>query len=274
LPGVALIIGASSGIGAATARRLVADGCSVCLLARRAEPLAELVAEFGEEQALALAADVAEPDAAERLVAAALKRFGGIDSLVYCAGTGAGGAVAEQTLERWNRVLETNLTGAFGVCRAAIPHLLERRGAIVTVASLAGLRVSPASAAYCTSKAALIMLTQSIALDYGPLGLRANCVCPGWIRTPMADAAMLELCELHSVDREGAYALAAAHVPARRPGEPGEVADAIAWLLSPGAAFVNGAVLPIDGGSAIVDCASLAFSAAPGPRGAVPGGQD
>jgi NAD(P)-dependent dehydrogenase (short-subunit alcohol dehydrogenase family) len=103
------------------------------------------------------------------------------------------------------------------------------------------------------------MLTQSIALDYGPQGVRANCVCPGWIRTPMADRAMDELAARSGGDREAAYMLANERVPARRAGTPEEVAEAIAWLASPASSYVNGAVLPVDGGGAIVDVASAAF---------------
>jgi len=108
-------------------------------------------------------------------------------------------------------------------------------------------------------KAGLIMLTQCIALDYGRRGVRANCVCPGWIRTVMADNEMNELAARRGTDREGAYALATRDVPARRAGAPEEAAEAIAWLASPASSYVNGAVLPVDGGGAIVDVASMAF---------------
>ncbi|HZE04095.1 MAG TPA: SDR family oxidoreductase, partial [Solirubrobacteraceae bacterium] len=120
-------------------------------------------------------------------------------------------------------------------------------------------RADPESAAYCSSKAGLIMLTQCIALDYGPRGVRANCVCPGWIRTEMADAAMDELAAARATDRPGAYELAAADVPARRAGDPEEAAAAVAWLASPAASYVNGAVLTVDGGAAVVDAGTLAF---------------
>jgi NAD(P)-dependent dehydrogenase (short-subunit alcohol dehydrogenase family) len=252
----ALVTGGGSGIGAAVARRLAAAGYGVCVTGRRQAPLEEVAAET---RGIAIVADTGKVDAIARAVDATVDRFGTLGVLVCNAGTGASGAVAEQTPERWARVIETNLTGTFLACRAALPHLVEARGAVVIVASLAGLRASPESAAYGASKAGLIMLTQSIALDYGPRGVRANCVCPGWIRTPMADAMMDELADRTAGDREGAYELANRMVPLRRPGTPEEAAEAIAWLASPASSYVNGAVLPVDGGGAIVDIASAAF---------------
>jgi NAD(P)-dependent dehydrogenase (short-subunit alcohol dehydrogenase family) len=234
-------------------------GYGVCVAGRRRERLEGVAAEVG---GTAVVADTSDPDGAAAAVEGALEALGRLDALVCSAGAGAPGTAGEQTLERWNRVLETNLTGTFLACRAALPHLVETGGAIVTVGSLGGLRAGPAAAAYGASKAGLIMLTQSIALDYGPLGVRANCVCPGWIRTGIADAEMDELAARTGTDREGAYAQAVADVPARRAGTPEEVAEAIAWLATPASAYVNGAVLPVDGGSAIVDVATTAFSRA------------
>jgi NAD(P)-dependent dehydrogenase (short-subunit alcohol dehydrogenase family) len=261
-----LITGGGTGIGAAVARRLAGAGYGVCVAGRRPEPLARVAAAV---DGLAVLADVTQPEDVRRAVGECVARFGRLDALVISSGAGAGGAVLDQTLERWNRVIETNLTGAFLVCQAALPHLLEARGSIVTVASLAGLRADPESAAYCSSKAGLIMLTQSIALDYGPAGVRANCVCPGWIRTEMADAAMDDLASRRGVDRQDAYRLAVADVPARRAGEAEEAAAAVAWLASPEASYVNGAVLTVDGGAAIVDAGTLAFGLNPAvqPRG-------
>jgi meso-butanediol dehydrogenase/(S,S)-butanediol dehydrogenase/diacetyl reductase len=253
----ALIVGGGTGIGAAAARRMAASGFSVCVSGRRSEVVGRVASEIGGH---AVACDCSTAEGSARAVDACLERFGRLDALVFSAGASAGGRVGEQTLERWNLVIGTNLTGAFLVCRAALPALLGVSGAIVTVSSLAGLRAGPASAAYCASKAGLIMLTQSLALDYGPLGVRANCVCPGWVRTDMGDAAMDELAAGHGIDRSAAYELATAHVPARRAATPEEAAEAVAWLASPAASYVNGAVLTVDGGAAVVDAGTLAFA--------------
>ena len=252
-----LIIGGGTGIGAAVARRMAASGWDVCVSGRRVEPLRSVASEVG---GLAVSADASTPEGAARAVEACVERFGRLDALVVSAGAGAGAMVAEQTIERWNLVIGTNLTAPFLVCRAALPHLIEARGAIVTISSLAGLRADPASAAYCSSKAGLVMLTQCIALDYGPRGVRANTVCPGWIRTAMADEEIDVLAARRGVDREQAYAIAVGDVPARRAGNPEEVSEAVAWLASPAASYVNGAVLTVDGGAAIVDAGTLAFA--------------
>jgi NAD(P)-dependent dehydrogenase (short-subunit alcohol dehydrogenase family) len=249
----ALVTGGGTGIGAAVARRLAEDGFRVAVAGRRPEPL-EAVA--GETGGVALPGDMADEAEVARVVRTAAEALGGLDVLVCAAGTGASGTVAEQTLERWSRVLATNLTGPFLAARAALPHLAERGGSIVMVASLGGLRAAPASAAYASSKAGLIMLTQCIALDHGPQGVRANCVCPGWIRTDMADRAMAELDD----DVEEAYARVNGTNPLGRPGFAEEVAGAVAWLVSPDASYVNGAVLRVDGGISNVDPASLEFA--------------
>ena len=246
----ALVTGGGTGIGAAVARRLAEDGFRVAVAGRRPEPLEAVAADTG---GVALAGDMAQEDEVARVVGAAVEELGGLDALVCAAGTGASGTVAEQTLDRWDRVLSTNLTGPFLAARAALPHLAERGGAIVMVSSLGGLRAAHASAAYASSKAGLIMLTQCIALDHGPQGVRANCVCPGWIRTEMADRAMASLDD----DLDVAYARANRTNPLGRPGVADEVASAVAWLVSPEASYVNGAVLRIDGGIGSVDPASL-----------------
>ncbi len=253
----ALVTGGGTGIGAAIARRLSADGYGVCITGRRREPLDAVASETG---ALAVPGDTGAPEDVANAAAAAEDAFGRLDLLVCNAGIGLGGTVEEQSPEGWDAVLRTNLTGAFLACRAALPALVRTKGSIVTISSDSGLRAAPRSAAYCTAKAGLIMLTQCVAIDYGPRGVRANCICPGWVRTPMADETMDELAELRGTDREGAYELAASPVPLRRPGDPEEIASAVAWLASEEAGFMTGAVVAIDGGNTVVDPSAMVFA--------------
>jgi len=250
---VALVTGGGTGIGAAVARRLAADGYSVAVTGRRSGPIEEIAREI---EGLAIVSDTGVAADADRAVAETVTRFGSLDALVLNAGIGGEGSLLDLDPAAFERVFATNVTGAFLVARAAISHLLESRGAIVSVASVSALRAAPASLAYCSSKAALAMLTQCIALDHGPAGIRANCICPGWVRTPMADG---EMDALGLDSREEAYAAATQDVPLRRASSPEEIAGSVAWLLSEDASYVNGAVIPVDGGHTMVDVGTLAF---------------
>jgi NAD(P)-dependent dehydrogenase (short-subunit alcohol dehydrogenase family) len=255
---VALVTGGGTGIGAATARRLAADGYAVAVTGRRPGPIQRIAAETG---GLAIVADTGVEADADRAVAEAVGRFGGLDALVLNAGIGGEGSLLDLAPATFEDVFRVNVTGAFLMARAAIARLHERRGAIVSIASVAGLRASPSSLAYCSSKAALAMLTQCIALDHGTDGVRANCVCPGWVRTSMADE---EMDALGLDSREAAYAMVTQDVPLRRPSTPDEIAGTVAWLLSDDAAYVNGVVIPVDGGQTMVDVGTLAFGKAAG----------
>ncbi|GAA2346956.1 SDR family oxidoreductase [Streptomyces caniferus] len=255
---VVLVTGGGTGIGAATARLLRTAGHQVVISGRRPEPLRRVAEETG---ALAHPSDAADPEAVRELVETTVAAYGRLDGVVLNAGIGRGGSVGDTEVEDWEELIRTNLTGPFLLLRAALPHLLAARGAVVTVASVAALRNSAGNAAYATSKAGLLHLCRSLAVDYGPQGLRANTVCPGWVRTEMADQRMARFATEAGLagGAEAAYEEANRLTPARRPGDPEEVAAAIDWLLSPAASYVNGAVLTVDGGVTTVGVGGAAF---------------
>lgn len=258
---VALVSGAGTGIGRATARALARDGYAVGLAGRRAEPLREVVTEVeqGGGAATAIPGDVSVPDGALAAVSGVVAAFGRLDVLVCNHGVGDSLPVGDDTPEGWEQTLRINLTGPFLLARAALPHLLERRGAVVTVGSTSGWLAGPGWASYCTSKAGLAMLTRCLANDYGPRGLRANCVCPGWVRTPMGDEDMEGVGRAWGGTVEDAYWVCSRDTPLRRPAAPEEIAEVIVFLASPRAAYVTGAVIPVDGGASAVDSSSAPF---------------
>ncbi|MER6583190.1 SDR family NAD(P)-dependent oxidoreductase [Nonomuraea sp. NPDC001023] len=255
---VALITGAGTGIGAATARRFAAEGASVMLTGRRPGPLAEVAADLGDAAAVACA-DMSDTDQARAAVEACLGRFGGLDVVVANAGGHGGGPVGETDDASWRLSLDANLNTCFVTCREALPALVRSKGAIVVVSSIAGLAAGPAVSGYVTTKHALIGLTRSIARDYGPQGVRANCLCPGWVRTPMADEEMDVLVARDGITRDAAYELVTKDVPLRRPATADEIAAICLFLASPDSAVMTGSVVVADGGATAVDLPTLAF---------------
>jgi NAD(P)-dependent dehydrogenase (short-subunit alcohol dehydrogenase family) len=258
---VALITGGGTGIGAAIARRFVADGARICIAGRREEYLDQVARSLPSEAVAKCPGDVSNPADAERMVATALSLDGHLDVLVNCAGTRGEGSVAEVSLEEWRRVWEVNVTGPFLLMKAAIPLMIRNGGgSIINIGSLAGLRAIPSALPYCVSKSALIMLTQQAALDYGPAGIRCNLVCPGLVRTPMTEPHFAELAGNLGLSAEALLGEGLRNVPLRRPGAPEEIAGICSFLASDDSSYITGAVIVVDGGTAIVDAFGAGIS--------------
>jgi len=257
----ALVSGGGTGIGRAAALRLARAGYAVEVVGRRSDPLKVVVDEVaaGGGRAVSVSADVGTEEGSARAVAEAVEAFGRLDVLVCNHGVGESAPVGDESLESWDSTLRINLTGPFLLARAALPHLIDARGSIVTVSSTSSWYAGPGWASYCASKAGLSMLTRCLANDYGSLGVRANCVCPGWVRTPMGEDDMASVAEAWGTSVDNAYWLCSRETPLRRPAEPEEIADVIAFLAGPQASYVTGAVIPVDGGATAVDASSTPF---------------
>jgi NAD(P)-dependent dehydrogenase (short-subunit alcohol dehydrogenase family) len=260
---VVIVTGGGSGIGAAVAAAAADRGDRVVICGRRKEALERVAAETGAEPRVC---DVSSPEAVAGLVDDVVAAHGRLDGVVANAGTMREGGILDLTPEEWDSTVQTNLTSVFLLAKAALPHLIEAKGAFVSVSSIASLRVPLGCAAYATSKAGLTMLTQTIAVDYGPSGVRANVVCPGWIRTEMSDKEMAVFGEPHGLGREEAYGEVTRLVPQRRAGTPAEAAAAVVWLLGPDSSYVNGAVLNVDGGTILLDPGTVPFEFQVRPR--------
>lgn len=241
---VVLVTGGASGIGRATAERFAEEGARVACTDIKAEGLAETVERIEQAggKALAIESDAADAVAARAAVAACVEKLGKPNVLCNVAGVGGFVRTEDLTLERWELTLGVNLSGTLFMSQACLPYLLECRGNIVNVASLAGLIGQAYSAAYCASKWGVVGLTKALAVEYVKQGLRVNCVCPGGVATPIlgnfvppenADQALVERLALM-----------------RGLIEPAEVAEAIAYLASDAARSVTGVALPIDKGVA------------------------
>lgn len=237
----ALVTGAASGIGRATAELFIAEGAAVALLDRNAGLLETAASELG---GTAVAADVSLHAEVDRAVAAAAEALGGLDTVVNAAGVSMLQPFEETAPEIWQQTLAVNLTGPYAVCRAALPHLRAAGGgSIVNIASGAGLRPIPNSAAYSASKAGLIMFGRALATELAGDGIRVNTVCPGIVDTPMMQTALDR-----SLEPEAARQAVIERYLLKRLAEPREIALAVRYLSSAEAAYVTGTTLPVDGG--------------------------
>jgi NAD(P)-dependent dehydrogenase (short-subunit alcohol dehydrogenase family) len=243
---VALVTGGGSGIGRQTAQRFAQEGAVVAvadLVESSAEETAASIAGEGG-QASAMRMDVTDAAAVELGLEQIVEAQGGIDVVINNAGVTIVGAAHEMTEDEWDRELSVNLKSVYLVSRAAWPHLEARGGgAIVSTASITGLWALPADAAYCASKAGVIMLTKCLALDGAKAGIRANCVCPGFIDTPMIKGYFDD-----QPDPVAARQFATSIHPLGRLGLPLDIADGFVYLASDEARWVTGTALVIDGG--------------------------
>jgi NAD(P)-dependent dehydrogenase (short-subunit alcohol dehydrogenase family) len=244
---VAIVTGATSGIGRATALRFAEAGARVALVGRNAQVLNVVASEIqvAGSEALAIRADVTVQPIARRIVAQTIERFGGLDILVNAAGHLVSGTIEETTLATWDAMINVNLRAVFNLMQQVLPHLTERRGNIVNVSSVTGLRAFPGVLAYCVSKAGLDQLTRCAALELAPKGVRVNAVNPGVVVTEIHRRGGMSQKEYkafleHSKETH----------PIGRVGQAYEVAELILYLASERASWITGATYSIDGGRA------------------------
>ena len=239
-----LITGASRGIGFATAQEFLALGARVAVNGRTEQSVGTAIAELGgSDRLVAAPGDVGSVDACESLVAAAIEGLGGLDVLVNNAGISIDATVEKSDETIWDTMLNINLKGTFFCVRAALPALRKNGGAIVNVASVAGLQGFKEGAVYCASKGGVVNLTRALAIELAP-DIRVNCVCPGWVDTDMLRRDYVDLAD----DPAAAEREAVEEAPLKRVATPEEIAKTIAYLASHDARFITGVALPIDGG--------------------------
>ena len=251
---VVIVTGGASGIGRAAAERLAGEGAAVAIVDRNEALAHELAGALRSRGArvLALPTDVSREDDVQRAVARTASELGGVHGLVTSAGIFDPGdmrLLADVELATFNHTLSINLTGTFLFVKHSLPHLLAApvgaagtRGAIVTVASTAGLRGHGFGSGYTASKGGVIALTRLVAYQYGEQGIRANCLCPGLTATPMTGGAYDDPARMKQVTRG---------IPLRRIGQPDEVGNLACYLLSEDASYVNGQVIAADGGATV-----------------------
>jgi len=236
---IALITGGGTGIGAATARRLADEGATVVITGRRLQKLQEVARHQSEGAIVARQLDITDPSAVTTIVDGIVSEFGALDVVVNNAGIGPSGTIEQTSDTAWANMIATVLSGAFYVSKSSLPHLKATRGNIVNVSSVSGIAGDWGAASYNAAKGGLTNLTRALALDHAASGIRVNAVAPSLTQTDMTAKVDADP-ELRAqfMDR----------LPPGRAAEPDEVASAISFLASEDASFINGVILPVDGG--------------------------
>ena len=263
--GLVVVTGGGSGIGAATVAQLRRADYEVLATGRRAESLEGVATRTG---CSTFAGDISKFIDNERLREVVESASTPLVGLVNAAGVNYDGTVAQATLEEWNQTMAVNVTGTFDVTRQLLPALRSNAGSIVMVASVAAERAPNGAAAYAVSKAGMAMLGYVLAVEEGrgERPVRCNVVNPGWTRTEMAEREMAAFAAATDGDVESAYVELSRLVPLGRPAHADEIAQVIVWLLGPGASYVNGATVSVDGGHRLVDAGTVPFDFTVEPR--------
>ncbi|GBC74856.1 Dihydroanticapsin 7-dehydrogenase [archaeon HR06] len=243
---VAIITGGTSGIGLSVCELFCKEGATSIIVGRREEGrnIESSLRKKGYNVNF-IKCDISNEAEVKAMVQKVIKEYKKIDLLVNSAGIVKVNDTHNFLLKDWDEVFRINLTGAFLCCREVIPYMLkEGKGSIINVSSASGIRGVPKLAAYCASKAGLIMLTKVLALEYGPYGIRTNCVCPGPVDTPM----LKELGQYSGIEEREAKENVKKNVPLQRIANPMEIAKVILFLASDESSYVNGSIIAVDGG--------------------------
>lgn len=260
---VALVTGGGSGIGTAIAERFVADGAKVCITGRRKEMLEKVAKSLPSGSVVICQGDVSKEEDVKRMVETVVKFGSKLDVLVNNAAINRPAPIVELDPKVWQEVIGVNLTGPYLLMKAVIPHMLkEGGGSIINISSLGGMRCLPGMPAYCSSKAGLIMLTQQAALDYGRHNIRCNAVCPGGVKTEMTKKDFGQFGEMLGIDPDTFINQIALEIPMRRFAASPEIGGLCSYLASDDSSFMTGAVITLDGGTAVVDVVGAAITAA------------